>query len=128
MNQVWKQKLVLKKNIIDKCNMIKPIDIVVGILCKNVESTVLNVLNVVNEGLYRYYPDYRLAIIVSDGHSTDKTREAIDLFQPYDNIDVIITEDITNGGKGAGVRTIFEIGKKRNKMPLTTNKNVWKLY
>ena len=116
MNQVWNQKLVLKKNIIDKCNMIKPIDIVVGILCKNVESTVLNVLNVVNEGLYRYYPDYRLAIIVSDGHSTDKTREAIDLFQPYDNIDVIITEDITNGGKGAGVRTIFEIGKKRNKI------------
>jgi hypothetical protein len=109
MNQVWNQKLVLKKNIIDKCNNIKPIDIVVGILCKNVESTVLNVLNVVNEGLYRYYPDYRLAIIVSDGHSTDKTRETIDLFQPYNNIDMIITEDITNGGKGAGVRTIFEI-------------------
>jgi hypothetical protein len=109
MNQEWNENLNLNKEIIDKCRKIKPIDIMVGVLCKNVEGTVLNVLNVINEGLYRYFPDYRLAIVISDGNSTDKTREIIDLFLPYSNIDLIITNDITNSGKGAGVRTIFEI-------------------
>ena len=32
----------------------KPVDIVVGILCKNVEITILHVLNVVSEGLHKY--------------------------------------------------------------------------
>jgi len=109
MNQEWNSNLNLKSEIIDKCRQIKPIDIMVGVLCKNVEGTILNVLNVINEGLYRYFPDYRLAIIVSDGNSTDKTNEIINLFHPYSNIEIIKTEDITNSGKGAGVRTIFEI-------------------
>ncbi|MFE3845654.1 glycosyltransferase [Thermoplasmatota archaeon] len=109
MNQVWNKNFNLKPEIIEKCERIKPIDILVGVLCKNVEGTVLNVLNVINEGLYRYFPDYRLAIVVSDGNSTDKTREIIDLFHPYNNIDLIKTRDIANIGKGAGVRTIFEI-------------------
>ncbi|MCJ2513811.1 MAG: glycosyltransferase [Candidatus Thermoplasmatota archaeon] len=109
MNQEWNNKLTLKPEIIQKCRQIKPIDVMVGVLSKNVEGTILNVLNVINEGLYRYFPDYRLTIVVSDGNSTDKTREIIDLFQPYSNIELIKTEDITNSGKGAGVRTIFEI-------------------
>ena len=44
-------------------------DIVVGILCKNVETTILHVLNAVNEGLHRYFPDYENVIVVSDGFS-----------------------------------------------------------
>ena len=107
MNQEWNSNINLKSEIIDKCRQIKPIDIMVGVLCKNVEGTILNVLNVINEGLYRYFPDYRLAIVISDGNSTDKTREIIDLFHPYSNIELIKTRDITNIGKGAGVRTIF---------------------
>ncbi len=109
MNQDWNKNLHLKPEIIEKCKRIKPIDILVGILCKDVEATILNVLNVVNEGLYRYFPDYKLAIVVSDGNSTDKTKDIIDLFQPYSNIELIKTSDITNSGKGAGVMTIFEI-------------------
>jgi glucosylglycerate synthase len=109
MNQEWNKNLNLKPELIKKCKKIKPIDIMVGVLCKDVETTILNVLNVINEGLYRYFPDYRLAIVISDGNSTDKTKEIIDLFQPYSNIEIIKTNDITNGGKGSGVRTIFEI-------------------
>jgi len=109
MNQEWNKDLNLKPEIIEKCRQIKPVDVMVGVLCKNVEATVLNVLNVINEGLYRYFPDYSLAIAVTNGNSTDKTKEIINLFKPYSNIELIKTEDITNSGKGAGVSTIFEM-------------------
>lgn len=109
MNQNWNKDLSLKSDIIEKSKKIKPIDILVGVLCKDVETTILNVLNVINEGLYRYFPDNNLAIVISDGNSKDKTRNIIDLFQPYSNIKLIKTEDIANIGKGAGVLTIFEI-------------------
>ena len=109
MNQSWNKDITLKTELIDKCKKIAPVDILVGVLCKDVEPTILNVLNVINEGLYRYFPDYKKAIVVSIADSSDKTEEAISLFQPYSTIEKIVTRDITDGGKGAGVMTIFEI-------------------
>ncbi|RLF51849.1 MAG: glycosyl transferase family 2, partial [Thermoplasmata archaeon] len=109
MNQSWNKDITLKTELIDKCKKIAPVDILVGVLCKDVEPTILNVLNVVNEGLYRYFPDYKKAIVASIADSSDKTEEAISLFQPYSTIEKIVTRDITDGGKGAGVMTIFEI-------------------
>jgi len=109
MNPNWKKNVYIKKEIADKCKKIKPIDILVGVLCKDVETTILNVLNVVNEGLYRYFPEHKKAIVVSVGESNDKTSEVIDLFRPYNSIQQIVTKDIASGGKGAGVRTILEI-------------------
>jgi glycosyltransferase involved in cell wall biosynthesis len=112
MNQPWNSHLELTDTLKKQCENIKPIDIMVGVLCKDVETTVLNVLNVINEGLYRYFPDYRKAIVISEGNSTDKTKEVIDLFQPYNSVAKIITSDISTGGKGAGVLTILEIAHK----------------
>ncbi len=109
MNQEWNKDINLKLELIEKCREMKPVDIMVGVLCKDVETTVLNVLNVINEGLYRYFPDYKKAIVVSLGESSDKTEEVIGLFQPYNSIEKIVINDITEGGKGAGVMTIFEI-------------------
>jgi glucosylglycerate synthase len=109
MDQHWNKDLSLDNEIIKKCKENKQIDIIVGVLCKNVETTVLNVLNVINEGLYRYFPDYKKAIVISKGKSTDNTEGAIDLFQPYHSIKKIVTNDIIFGGKGSGVMTIFEI-------------------
>lgn len=112
MNPNWKKNVYINKEIADKCKKIKPIDILVGVLCKDVETTILNVLNVVNEGLYRYFPEHKKAIVVSEGESTDKTSEVIDLFRPYNSIQRIVSKDIASGGKGAGVRTILEIAHK----------------
>jgi hypothetical protein len=84
-------------------------DIVVGVLCKNVANTVLHVLNTVSEGLHKYFSDYRKMIVVSDGFSSDRTVELAGIFQPYNGIRKVVTEDLVEGGKGAGVRTIFEI-------------------
>ena len=109
MNQDWNKGLSLDDEVIEECKEIKPIDIMVGVLCKDVEATVLNVLNVINEGLYRYFPDYNNAIVISKAESTDRTDEAVDLFQPYSSIKKIATKDIISEGKGAGVMTIFEI-------------------
>ena len=108
MNQEWNKELRLAAEIVEQCHKIGPIDIMVGVLCKNVESTILNVLNIINEGLYRYFPDHSLAIVVSKAPSTDNTDEAINLFRPYNSIHTIVTKDIIPGGKGSGVLTIFE--------------------
>ena len=109
MNQEWNKELKLEQDVIEQCHRIKPVDILVGVLCKDVEATVLNVLNVVNEGLYRYFPDYKKAIVISNGPSSDRTKEAVELFQPYNSIEKIVTNDIVHGGKGSGVMTILEI-------------------
>ena len=109
MNQEWNKGLKLDRKLIEQCRDIQPVDIMVGVLCKDVETTILNVLKTINEGLYRYFPDYKKAIVVCEGGSSDKTLEAISLFQPYNSIKKIVTHDICDGGKGAGVMTIFEI-------------------
>ena len=114
MNQKWNEGISLKPEIIEKCKEIGPIDIMVGVLCKDVEPTVLNVLNVINEGLYRYFPNNSKAIVISCAESSDNTDEAIGLFIPYDSVEKIVTRDITSGGKGAGVMTIFEIAYEAN--------------
>ena len=101
----------MEEALIEKCNRIKPIDILVGILCKDVESTILHVLNVVNEGLYAFFPEYRKAIAVSIGPSTDRTFELAELFQPYNTISKIVTHDIGGRGKGSGIRTILKAAK-----------------
>ena len=98
MNQEWNRDIGLNNDLLQRCHKLKPIDIIVGVLCKDVETTVLNVLNVINEGLYRYFPEYKKAIVVSLGKSSDKTNEVIDLFQPYNSIEKIVTNDITVGG------------------------------
>ena len=112
MDQEWNKNINLDQELVEICKKIKPVDIMVGVLCKDVETTVLNVLNVINEGLYRYFPDYKKAIVVCRGNSIDKTNEVIELFQPYNSIEKIVTDDIREGGKGTGVSTIFEIAHK----------------
>ncbi|HEX17047.1 MAG TPA: glycosyl transferase family 2 [Thermoplasmatales archaeon] len=102
----------LPDRIIDRCKRIGEVDILVGILCKNVETTILHVLNVVNEGLYAFFPEYRKCIAVSVGESDDRTMEMAVLFQTYNSIGKIVTEDIGGRGKGAGIRTIMEIAKQ----------------
>ncbi len=114
MNEGWNKGLNLKPEIIKQCKEIEDVDIIVGILGKDVETTILNVLKVVNEGLYRYFPNLKKAIVVTTGESKDNTDEAVSLFQPYSSVNMIKTHDITQGGKGAGVFTILKIAKETN--------------
>jgi glycosyltransferase involved in cell wall biosynthesis len=112
IDQQWNKHLRLNPSVIKQCQGVKSIDLLVGVLCKDVETTILNVLNVINNGLHKHFPDLKKAIVISEGSSTDDTAEAIDLFQPYNGIPKIVTKDITKGGKGAGILTIIEIAHK----------------
>ncbi|HUS99514.1 MAG TPA: hypothetical protein VMY59_04255, partial [Candidatus Thermoplasmatota archaeon] len=109
-----RKKIKLPEGLQKRCEQLRPLDIIIGVLCKDVEPTVLNVLNVVNEGLHQFFPDYRKAIIISQATSMDKTTETIGLFQPYTTVEKIHTKDLISGGKGAGILTIFEIAHATN--------------
>jgi len=52
------------------------VDLVVGIPCFNNDGTIGHVIASASEGLARHYPDSKALIIISDGGSTDDTREA----------------------------------------------------
>ncbi len=99
----------LDENVRAQLEGTEPVDILVGVLCKDVEATILHVLNTVSDGLHKYFPEYKTAIAVTDGFSEDRTLDLAELFKPHKGIQKIITRDMARGGKGAGVRTVIEI-------------------
>ena len=60
-----------------RIEQIEAADIVVGIPCYNNEATIVNVLKQVSKGLAKHYKSARSAILISDGGSTDDTREIV---------------------------------------------------
>lgn len=87
-------------------------DIVVGIPSYNVDETVAYVIQMAAEGLYRYYPRMRSVIFVSDGGSTDDTREVAESVDVTTfNVEKIVTIYRGLPGKGSAVRGIFEAAK-----------------
>ncbi|MFO8133285.1 MAG: glycosyl transferase family 2 [Thermoplasmatota archaeon] len=99
----------LEEHVRQQLEKLGSVDILVGVLCKNVEATILHVLNTVSDGLHKYFPEYKTAIAVTDGFSEDRTLDLARLFRPHKGIGKIITRDMAAGGKGAGVRTIMEL-------------------
>jgi len=101
----------LEERLKDHLVPITPRDIVVGILSKDVELTIIHVMNVAASGLLEYFPGYRSAVVISDGYSTDRTRELAELFELPPQIPKLIVEEEGEIGKGSGVRTVFRIAK-----------------
>ncbi len=87
-------------------------DIVVGIPSYFSQDTISHVIETVAKGLEKYYPDKKALIFVSDGGSTDDTREeaeAVDISQ-Y-NIEKIVTIYRGIPGKGSALRAVFEAAR-----------------
>jgi glycosyltransferase involved in cell wall biosynthesis len=103
----------LSPGLLEKLEEIKNVDVVVGILTKNVEPTILHVLNVVNEGVIENLSRYNTLIVVSDGFSTDRTAELARLFD-IEPVKKIVTEQMGEPGKGNGIRTVLEIANHLN--------------
>lgn len=84
------------------------VDLLLGIPCFNNDGTVGHVIHTASEGLYRHYPDAKTLIIISDGGSTDDTREAAkeQSIRPY--IEKLVTIYRGLPGKGSALRMIFE--------------------
>lgn len=83
-------------------------DMVVGIPCFNNDTTIDHVIDMVSEGLAKYYPDLRAVVIISDGGSTDDTREVARDKTVYPFIEKIVTIYRGIPGKGSALRMIFE--------------------
>jgi hypothetical protein len=83
-------------------------DIVVGIPCYNNDSTIAYVVDMVSEGIAQHYPDLRAVIIISDGGSTDDTREVAKEKSVYPFIEKFVTIYRGIPGKGSALRMILE--------------------
>jgi len=83
-------------------------DLVVGIPCFNNDSTIDHVIDMVSEGIAQHYQDLRSMIIISDGGSTDDSREIAKEKMVHPFIEKIITIYRGIPGKGSALRMIFE--------------------
>lgn len=98
----------LRPFIIRRLEQIKKADVLIGIPCFNNESTIANVMQMVSDGLFQYYNDLRPVIFVSDGGSTDDTRDIAQTIElkPWQERIVQIYRGVA--GKGSAFRAIFE--------------------
>ncbi len=103
-----KYSISMRPHVIKRLEQLEQADIVVGIPCFNNERTIGHVLKMVSNGLRDYYRDLRAVIIVSDGGSTDDTRDVAREYQlqPWQEKIVSIYRGIP--GKGSALRMIFE--------------------
>jgi len=85
-------------------------DIVIGVPSFGSNDSIAHVLKTIAKGLDKYYSDRKSLIVVSDGGSTDDTRDTARSVDPKSyNIESIITIYRGVPGKGSGLRAVFEV-------------------
>jgi glycosyltransferase involved in cell wall biosynthesis len=102
----------LRKRAEEWINKTGNIDILVGIPAYNNEDTISYVVEQAGIGLSKYFPEMKTGIFVSDGGSTDNTRENSESVIIDSKVSKLV--DIYRGipGKGTSFRAIFETAKR----------------
>ena len=85
---------------------------VVGTFTKNCEDTIGKVVKTIDEGLNIYFPKEQNLIVISDGFSTDNTKE-VALTTSTRAKKLWFLQGDGGPGKGIGVRTVFEVAHER---------------
>ncbi len=85
------------------------VDLLVGVPCFNNDDTIEHVIRTVEEGLHRHYADRRAVVMVSDGGSTDDTREVAGQLERSPWVERLVSSYRGVPGKGTAVRGIFEV-------------------
>ncbi len=99
----------LREDAIKSIEHLEHADIVVGIPSYYNQDTISHVITQVAKGLETYYRDKKALIFISDGGSTDDTREeAINTEIESFNIEKLVSIYRGIPGKGSAVRAIFE--------------------
>ncbi|NPB04525.1 MAG: glycosyltransferase [Thermotogae bacterium] len=102
----------LRQPTIRKLELLGEVDIVVGIPTYMSTDTVRKVIETVCQGLYMHFPEKRSLIFVSNGGSTDDTREvarSLDLSDYGHEKIVAIYRELP--GKGSALRSVFEAAR-----------------
>ncbi len=89
--------------------------IVVGIPSFFSEDSITKVIQMVEEGLHLHYRDHRALILVSDGGSTDDTREVAQSIPDMGfSAQKIVSVYRGLPGKGSALRAVFEVARYLN--------------
>jgi glycosyltransferase involved in cell wall biosynthesis len=100
----------LRPHVRAKIEQLGSADIVIGIPSYHSGTTIVHVLKMIINGIERYYPERKALLVVSDGGSTDDTRDMARSVDPKSyNIESIVTIYRGIPGKGSGLRAVFEI-------------------
>ena len=111
--------VTLRKEIGERLSDIGKVDILIGIPSYNNAKTIGHVVQAVQGGLAKYFPEKRAVLVNSDGGSTDGTPDII-THTTLDLHSILVSHRVTpplkfvipyHGipGKGSAFRTIFEI-------------------
>ncbi len=93
----------------EKIERLGSAEILVGIPSYLCDSSIVSVIKTIRKGLDTHYSGARALIMVSDGGSTDDTRDAANAYDVKSfNLEKIITIYRGLPGKGSALRAIFE--------------------
>jgi glucosylglycerate synthase len=110
MGEQTRFSTALRPHVRTKIEQLGKADIVIGIPSYHSVDTIAHVIKTVARGLDRYYPERKALIMVSDGGSTDDTRDVARTVDPKSyNIESIVTIYRGLPGKGSGLRAVFEV-------------------
>lgn len=99
----------LRTHLREQIEALHSAEIVIGIPSFQSGAAIIHVLKTVAEGLGKYYPGAKALILVSDGGSTDDTRELAEQVEINSfSIEKLVTIYRGIPGKGSGLRAIFE--------------------
>lgn len=101
----------LRPFMVSRLEELEKADIVVGIPCFNNDRTISHVIRMVSDGLSANYKDLRPLLVISDGGSTDDTREVAQntSLKPWQEKVVGIYRGTP--GKGTALRMILEAAR-----------------
>ncbi|MEW6334032.1 MAG: glycosyltransferase [Thermodesulfobacteriota bacterium] len=110
MSKVTRFSTALRPHVTKKIEQLEYADIVVGIPSYYSGDSIVHVIKTVIKGIEQYYPHLKALIMVSDGGSTDDTRDLARTVDPVSyNIESIVTIYRGIPGKGTGLRAVFEV-------------------
>lgn len=102
----------LRPHVRSKIEMLGHADIVIGVPSYFSGSAIMHVIKTIQAGLEKYYRDSKSLILVSDGGSTDDTRDFARSIETNSfNIEKIVTVYRGIPGKGSGLRAVFEVAQ-----------------
>lgn len=110
MTKVTRFSTALRPHVTEKIEQLGYADIVIGIPAYGSGDSIVHVIKTVAKGIEQYYPNLKALIVVSDGGSTDDTRDLARTVDPKSyNIESIVTIYRGIPGKGSGLRAVFEV-------------------